>query len=201
MREFFNTTYGTNIMVDLETASTENNAAILTIGATKVRTYEELYTDEELPEEDSLYLRADFEKQFTEFSDNAFHVSRSTMDWWDSQPPLVRAEAFTGDISIQTVLECFAKYLRRFPAPVYIWGNGSDFDNVILRMAYDTCGIQVPWEFRNNRCYRTMKNLVSCVKSPKNTNAHNSLSDARTQAAHLESILHYLADNCDELGS
>lgn len=66
-----------------------------------------------------------------------------------------------------------------------LWGNGSDFDNVILASAYRSCNLEVPWKFWNNRCYRTVKALRPDIKIHRSGTYHNALDDAVSQAEHL----------------
>lgn len=75
-----------------------------------------------------------------------------------------------------------------------VWGCGSDFDNVILASAYRRCGIDLPWMWWDNRCYRTMKNqFKNCVAEPVRRGIkHNALDDAIHQASHLTLILRYI---------
>ena len=40
-----------------------------------------------------------------------------------------------------------------------LWGNGSDFDNVIVGSLFDSFGLVKPWSYGRNRCYRTMKRM------------------------------------------
>ena len=40
-----------------------------------------------------------------------------------------------------------------------IWGNGAGFDNTLLRQAYEVNSREVPWAFRHDRCFRTLRGL------------------------------------------
>ena len=78
------------------------------------------------------------------------------------------------------------------PCDAHIWGNGAAFDNVVLASAFRATGMQVPWAFWNDRCYRTVKSLFSNVKLKRSGTHHNALDDAVTQAKHLLEIAeHY----------
>jgi exodeoxyribonuclease VIII len=72
---------------------------------------------------------------------------------------------------------------------VRVWGNGSDFDNAILACAYKAVEQPVPWQFWNNRCYRTIKNLFPSIKMIRGGVHHNALDDAKSQARHAQLIL------------
>jgi hypothetical protein len=66
-----------------------------------------------------------------------------------------------------------------------IWGNGADFDNVILSSAYRNTGHVTPWGTYKNRCYRTIKSANRHVAMARTGTHHNALDDAKSQAQHL----------------
>jgi exodeoxyribonuclease VIII len=68
-----------------------------------------------------------------------------------------------------------------------LWGNGAAFDNVILRNSYVRCSIEAPWQFWQDRCFRTVASS-SPMKRVAEGVAHNALDDAITQAKHLIKI-------------
>ncbi|WP_409277834.1 3'-5' exonuclease [Providencia rustigianii] len=78
---------------------------------------------------------------------------------------------------------------------VQVWGNGVDFDNVILRNAYNSVGLEPFWNHWNNRCVRTIVELGrNAGIDPKTTlpfvgEPHNALDDAIHQAKYV-SIIH-----------
>jgi hypothetical protein len=81
-----------------------------------------------------------------------------------------------------------ADYLGNIP-DVRVWGNGADFDNPILAVAYRrTIFSGQPWKPYNGRCYRTVKNQFQDVKLVRTGTHHNALDDARSQATHLVEI-------------
>jgi hypothetical protein len=69
------------------------------------------------------------------------------------------------------------------------WGNGSTFDNVILRNAFRACNYEPPWSYWNDRCYRTLKSQHPDVKMARTGTHHNAYDDAVSQANHLLQIL------------
>ena len=71
------------------------------------------------------------------------------------------------------------------------WGNGASFDLTIVGSAYKRLGLQTPWRFTNERCFRTIRNQHPTVEydtDEKGTGAHNALIDAVFQAKHLFAI-------------
>jgi exodeoxyribonuclease VIII len=69
-----------------------------------------------------------------------------------------------------------------------VWGNGADFDNVILGNAYLAVNKPRPWSFWNNRCYRTVRAMAPNIDYVRPVIAHHALHDARAQALHLIEI-------------
>jgi len=74
-----------------------------------------------------------------------------------------------------------------------MWGNGSDFDNIILEGAYLRANKLPPWSYRQNRCYRTISALHPEMPrdsfKESDSIAHHALHDAKTQVKHAMSIL------------
>lgn len=73
---------------------------------------------------------------------------------------------------------------------VRVWGNGSSFDNVILRAMYSREGLLPPWEYWNDRDLRTMKTVYEMIAGQKFVKrtpdtAHDALEDATAQALDL----------------
>lgn len=172
-----------HIMVDLETLSTLPNARIIAIGAVKfnpVNVTDKFYQAIALPEGVELDLdTTDFE---------GFHSSSSTLQWWSQQGNEARA-VFSDPAAVQisTALLDFSRWAQIDSAKsdIRIWGNGASFDNVILSTAYRLCELEQPWEFWNDRCYRTAKNLNRDVGINRRGVYHNALDDADSQAQHI----------------
>lgn len=112
--------------------------------------------------------------------------------WWIEQPEEVRSQLLNGTDSIKSVLARFSGFIfnNYTKSTAEVWGNGVDFDNVILASAYRRSEIPVPWNFRQNRCFRTLKNLYSQVPEPVFIGTkHTALDDARHEALWLKNIL------------
>ena len=168
-----------HIMVDLETLGKTAGCKIISIGAVEfdnTRLGEEFYIEIERASQDKLFEDPD------------------TLAWWEKQDAVVRDRLFTPSadhVPIADALTVFSEWIAFVSDkdPV-LWGNGAAFDNVILAAAYDAYGIKRPWEFWNDRCYRTMKASYPRIPLGKRTgNLHNALDDAKTQADHLIEIL------------
>jgi len=51
--------------------------------------------------------------------------------------------------------------------------------------------LDCPWKFRDNRCFRTYKSLIS-FRPPRSGVPHDALEDAVYQAETLQFITHHL---------
>lgn len=166
-----------NIMLDLETLDSAPMAAILSIGAVA-------FTENGI--EGTFYARVTVESAMQHGT-----VSASTLEWWLKQSNEARAELTrAGRGSLPETLEAFSNFVKlaKKDDATKIWGNGADFDNVVLASAYRQCSLPLPWEYRNNRCYRTMKAMYPQVPFVREGTHHNALDDAATQALHLIKI-------------
>jgi exodeoxyribonuclease VIII len=165
-------------MIDIETLDTAPDATILSIAAVAFDTYGNIagklhgYT-EDCP------------------SGNATK-SMDTALWWmaqDEEARKLQAEAERNPLT--HVLNELSVFFESFNGQdVNVWGNGAAFDNVILRRAYERNGLKAPWEYWQDRCYRTLSALFPDVKAPEFTGVkHDALADATNQAKHLWEIL------------
>ena len=164
------------IMVDIETTGTKPGCHILSIGACTFGHGEEKI------------------KQFffgsATMNDESFTALPSTMAWWEKQTLFAKAEAFAGIKRIDEVLLGFASFLASFPS-FRIWGNAASFDLKIIEHAYEVCQLDLPWNYRYEMCYRTLKNLYPNIPFKKPRNAHSALEDAIAQANHADEIFAY----------
>jgi hypothetical protein len=163
-----------NIMIDLETMGTGSNAAIVAIGAVK-------FNSKGIADE--FYETVDLATSV----EIGMEIEPDTEMWWLGQPDKAR-KAITRDATdIGIVLNKFTAWVGD---DVKLWGNGADFDNVILANAYKLMGNRPPWAFYNNRCYRTVKNLLGKnIEYVKPKIPHHAFWDAKAQAEHLIKIL------------
>lgn len=182
-----------NVMLDIETLSTQPDAVIIAIAA--------VVMDSESSIE--FYRTISLESSLS---------TGGTMDadvllWWmHSNQEEARKSVFNGisHPALDEVLTELAVFLRPITADksTSVWGNGADFDNLILSRAYGRLGIPVPWNFRQNRCFRTLKNLYrDKVPEPVFTGIkHHALADALHQATWLRNILAYVEDTQTQQG-
>lgn len=173
-----------NVMVDLETLGKRAGCSILSIGAVE-------FSADGLGRE--FYVVVGIKGQ------ESLAVDSDTLAWWEKQSDEARTvleEHKASSLSLGNAID----WLNSFLAPIgrgrlKVWGNGSDFDNAILYAAYAAAGKELPWEFWNSRCFRTLKNMVRNVKPAERSGAHNALADAKWQAEHASRILALAREN------
>lgn len=170
-----------HIMLDLETLSTEPNAMITSIGA--------VVMDFDLCE-----LGESFECQIDLDSydrSHGFDISASTVKWWLLQSEAAQMHMIVDGVNYKHALFGFHNWCQTVSdsdlKSLVVWGNGSTFDNVILRTALTTAiPGAVQWPYSNDRCYRTVKNIFPKLDfKVDGLTAHRSLDDAKYQALYL----------------
>jgi 3'-5' exoribonuclease-like protein len=168
-----------NVMLDLETMGNSKDAAIISIGAV-------IFYPEKMKLGSEFHSIVDLESSVS----LGLTMNATTVMWWMGQSKEAREQFNSGSREqLQDVLFNFSMWLRR-EGGVYIWGNGAAFDNVILAEAYRRCGRAVPWSYRNDRCYHTMKGLYPGVPMLQRVGTyHSAIDDAKSQALHLMQIL------------
>lgn len=170
-----------NLMLDLETMGTGSKSVVTAIGAT--------YFDPETGEVDVPFYAtlSDWEAQI-----NFGHtMDVSTIKWWLKQSEDARSALLDERYAKNTAEALFnfgahcESGIRGYNDKLKVWGNGSDFDNVILGNLFKSFGLMAPWKYSNNRCYRTLKALMSDYSNqlPEfEGERHNALHDAIHQA-------------------
>lgn len=167
-----------DVMLDLETLGKKAGCPVLSIGAVS-------FGRDGLGKE--FYIPIVTETQ------TWLHPDPDTVAWWSRQSPEAR-KVFTDRrrIELADALEGFTAYCESIASIKYlrVWGNGADFDQPILRAAYDHPGVtaKVPWQW-GSRCYRTLKNQYKGVPMERKGTYHNALDDAKSQAEHAVAIL------------
>lgn len=170
-----------NVMVDLETLSTRPNAAIVSIGAVFFD------KDEGLGEEFECVLDLDYQVK-----ELGRHIAPGTVKWWLDQTADAKAVFKRPTVGVYQALDYFAMFLGGpvKSIDVKVWGNGASFDNVILGSLYEDAGVAQPWQFWNDRCFRTLKSEARSIMPPQfKGTAHNALADAKHQAEWAMQIL------------
>lgn len=185
----------THVMVDLETMGNNPEAPIIAIGAVFFdpgtgKTGEEFYQIVSLESAMEFGAKPD----------------AATIIWWMKQSAEARAAITGGDaISLMDAIDNLDEFIHTNSANgikyVQLWGNGSSFDNVILRRAYEQVGAELSVPFWNDRDVRTIVELGKVVginpryQIPFDGDMHNALADARHQVKYVSAIWQKLTQN------
>lgn len=168
-----------HFMIDLETMGLRPTSAILSIGIVlfdQTRIIDKFYTPVSLASCKEFGLTTD----------------KSTEDWWAKQSDVARKAWDTPDApTLMEAMVAMANWMRSHGPMGQIcpWGNGADFDIVLLVNACRALGVEPPWPFYNHHCFRTMKNVFKVEPSARVGTYHNALDDAVTQTNWLHRIL------------
>ena len=172
-----------NVMVDLETLGRRAGCVVLSIGAVA-------FGPQGLGKEMYCVVSTD------SCTAAGLHIDPDTLKWWEGKEEAARAvltlakEKPEGVLDLAPAMQQLTEFLCSFGIKrVKVWGNGSDFDNAILANCYAAAGQDMPWEFWNNRCYRTLKSLKPQIKMARQGTYHNALDDAKSQALHAIELL------------
>lgn len=158
------------MMIDIETLSTNNDAAVISIGIAKFDDTQILHTQG---------WALDMRKV-------TGHIDPGTVKWWMDQNEAARAYSFNGKSGPDAV----ASELRQAMENVTeLWANDPDFDVIILKNWFErTTTGRWPVSFRSNRSMRTIMQLAKEARLnldgswANGTVAHNPVDDASNQA-------------------
>ena len=168
-------------MLDLETMGTASNSAIIAIGA--------CYFDTVTGELGDEFYR---EVNLKSANDCGGVIDPSTVIWWMNQSDDARNK-FAKNNKAGHIMTVLAELSTWFKDGSIVWGNGSSFDNTILRNAYERSSLNAPWEFWNDRDVRTIVDLGLSVGVRRDQFifdgvAHYALDDAKHQVKYVSAI-------------
>lgn len=174
----------TNFMVDLETMGVNPNDAILSIGIVPFDAKEKKLGK-------GFYAKVSLESCHK----LGMNIDPSTVMWWLQQDQAARGE-FKGNYAHMPITDALKEVTNFIKTQseraeidqLKIWGNGSMMDNALLSAAFDLAGLGVPWSYKSDMCYRTLRALAPDVKRVEPEIAHHALSDAVAQAKTLFAI-------------
>lgn len=165
-----------HVMLDLETWGTGVSAVPIAIGACKF---------------DADTIIDNFHVAIDPASAQALglKIDANTILWWMDPERDEARRRWLGmqRVDLASALTGFSEWLGTGTMVTAIWGNGSTFDNVILRTAYEVAGIEYPVRFWQDYCYRTVKQTTDIELVREGTH-HDALDDAISQAKHLQRI-------------
>lgn len=171
-----------HFVVDLETLGNGPRAAIVAIGIAFISRGRIA---------DTFYTRVNAESAAA----SGGEIDASTVTWWLKQSAQARKEIDASQSApyLTHALERVAEFMHLcLPNASLrnVWGNGSSFDNVILREAFKANDMVIPWSFWNDRDLRTITALYPEAKQlPFEGTKHHALHDAVHEAKVLISAL------------
>ncbi|HGF2527758.1 TPA: 3'-5' exoribonuclease, partial [Escherichia coli] len=133
-----------HLMIDLETMGKNPDAPIASIGA--------VFFDPQTGE-----LGPEFSK-IIDMDTCGGTVDISTIEWWLQRSGEARAAILADRIPLDDALLQLREFIDENSGEffVQVWGNGANFDNVILRRSYERQEIPCPWRYTNDRDVRTI---------------------------------------------
>lgn len=159
------------IMLDIETLDVAPTAQLLQIGAVNI-----------------LKPHLDFEATISIASQQDYFatVSLDTVDFWQGLPEEVKKRVLYGETHVRDALMGFTRWL---PRNARIFCYGAAFDFPILHHHYHMNGLELPWNYRDLRCFRTIyaQHRKQFAKAEAEIE-HDALSDAKAQAQVFRAI-------------
>lgn len=186
-----------DIMLDIETLATRNDAAIIQIGGCT------------LDEKNTFLVSIDQDFYLPEDAPGRehYHVDPQTVQWWESQGKEAQESLSMNVVSNPScALDELGKWLKstgfQFSykgSARSVWANGVQFDISILRYAYSIekgHNNKTPWHYRQEKDLRTLFRLLSCRVEAGELNKcreglvrHRADHDCLTQARGLKLLL------------
>ncbi|HFT0866042.1 TPA: 3'-5' exoribonuclease [Escherichia coli] len=173
---------GIHLMIDLETMGKNPDAPIIAIGA--------IFFDPQTGD-----MGPEFSKTI-DLDTAGGVIDRDVIKWWLKQSREAQSAIMTDEIPLDDALLQLREFIDENSGEffVQVWGNGANFDNVILRRSYERQGIPCPWRYCNDRDVRTIVELGKAIDFDARTaipfegERHNALDDARYQAKYVSAI-------------
>lgn len=161
------------LVLDLETLGTGDNAAVVSIGAAFVNGPSRVWRI--MPMEAMSHGE----------------TTQSTLDWWAKQCPEAREE-LTGTLSTEQAVRELKQWAvsNGFGRGSTIWGKGPSFDCVLLKNAMRRVNVLALWNFWQERCVRTILQLVPEANDLRfEGTPHRAEDDARHEARQVAMAL------------
>jgi hypothetical protein len=166
-----------DLMIDLEGLATGPDATILTIAAQAFDPFGHGHYEQ------SYYARVTLESQENR------QIEQGTIEWWATQPAVVRDEAFDeqGRIPLDEALDGLGRLIWHSNR---IWAQGPTYDMNILEHAYKSYNKPLPWKYYQVCDSRTLFRLWPDQPIPPTS--HHALEDCRRQIGMLQNTLRHL---------
>lgn len=130
------------VMVDIETLGTGPTSVVLSIGV-----FSPQFTFHN-------YVDIDSQLKY------GAKIDADTVLWWMNQSYSGRNKQVTATRRVMSQVLCGLYGAFRdasLPDGYTVWSNGAAFDLPIIRWHADQCGYKLPWEYWQERCFRTTR--------------------------------------------
>ena len=172
-----------HVLVDLETMGVHSYAPIVSIGAVKFDPTNCEQTDDTFYSVVSLESSMEFPECYAE---------SQTILWWLQQNEEARQQLV--DVRAVHLRDALTDFAVWYKGSTGLWGNGANFDPVILANAYKVVGMVEPFNNSDVRCVRTALSLAGIHKRDGYVK-HHALYDASAHLADLKQALHTIRGN------
>lgn len=174
-----------HIMGDLETLGTKPGCAVIQIGAVK-------FNATAITDKFNVAIGV------ASNTSNGLALDGGTVEWWFDPERDAARKVWWGMPKVTLFEACagFAEWVEETPEDERgsFWGNGASFDSPILQHACKVVGVEWPFSYRQDECFRTMKLRCPQIERPEFIGTpHVAVDDAESQAVHLQMI-------CGQLG-
>lgn len=164
-----------HLMLDLETLGTDYGDLVLCAGLV-------------FWEEKDLYRHL-FKFNMQQSKADGFKVNPRTLEWWGKQK-INHMQFDEPDVDNRTVCKEISDVIKRMK-PQTVWGCGPQFDLILLEAYFKFYGVDLPWSYKQERCFRTMRELFgSCAEDLVfEGTEHDPIDDATYQIKALDKIM------------
>jgi hypothetical protein len=165
-----------HLMIDIETMANESFSSIISLAAVEF----DINTGNTGKE---FYINISLQSCI----DLGLIVNADTIMWWMKQTDEARKSLLSGSVNIVDALTSFSGFCNR---NYQVWGNSARFDLGILQNAYNKANLPICWDFRKERCVRTLVSFKPEIKENFKYLGvgHNALVDCHNQIQYCHLI-------------
>lgn len=144
-----------HVMIDIETLGNTSASAIISIGAVRF----DIDTGEI---GDKFHLKVSLDSSVN----LGLKMNPSTVLWWLEQTKEAQDKMFKNpdNVPIVPISQALLSLQAFISKEDIVWGNSARFDLGILGDAYNLTTLRIPWNFRNERCLRTLVAFAPHIK-------------------------------------
>lgn len=171
------------VMLDIETLSTNLDAVIVSIGAVKFTIRDGII--------DTFLVNIDP----VDSKKYGLHTSKDTIIWWSNQSKEARRSWQKNQVSLAFAMQAFIDWYGQKSIPT--WCKGATFDYPIIESSLKAAKIAIPWKYWHCNCYRSIINFFGIDDrnmQATGTTHHDAVSDCKNQCNVLLTIFRSFKD-------